>query len=114
MREVVTGPQVPAAIGPYSPGVRAGGLLFVAGQPGVDPETGEPAGDTLAEQARQAFANLEAVLLAGGSRLDLVVDTTVLVADVSEFAAVKKLFAEAFPNDPPARITCRSHYRAVS
>lgn len=105
MREVITGPGVPAAIGPYSPAVRAGGLVFVSGQPGVHPETGEPAGTTMADQARQAFANLEAVLVAGGSRLDLVVDTTVLVADVAEFGVVNELFAEAFPTLPPARMT---------
>jgi 2-iminobutanoate/2-iminopropanoate deaminase len=105
MREVITGPGVPAAIGPYSPAVRAGGFLFVSGQPGVHPDTGEPVGDSLADQARQAFANLETVLLAGGSRLGLVVETTILVADVSEFAVVNESFAEAFPNDPPARMT---------
>lgn len=105
MREVVAGPQVPAAIGPYSPAVRAGGLLFISGQPGVDPATGAAAGPTLAEQARQAFANLEAVLLAGGSRLDLVANTTVLVADINEFAVVNELFAAAFPHEPPARMT---------
>lgn len=105
MRQVITSPGVPAAIGPYSPAVRARGFLFVSGQPGVHPETGEPAGDTMAHQARQAFANLETVLLAGGSRMDLVVETTVLVADVGEFAVVNELFAKAFPSDPPARMT---------
>ena len=92
-------------IGPYSQAVRAGGLLFVSGQPGVNPETGQAAGPTLKEQARQAFQNLEAVLTAGGSRMDLVVNTTVLVADLSEFAVVNELFAEYFPTSPPARMT---------
>jgi 2-iminobutanoate/2-iminopropanoate deaminase len=104
-REVITGPGVPAVIGPYSPGVRAGGFLYVSGQPGVDPETGQPAGPTLAEQAEQAMRNVEAVLRAGASRLDLVVNVTVLVTDVSEFAVVNEIFAEAFPAEPPARMT---------
>jgi 2-iminobutanoate/2-iminopropanoate deaminase len=104
-REVIAGPGVPPAFGPYSPGVRAGGFLHVAGQAGIEPETGQPAGPTLVEQARQAMSNLEAVLRAGGSRPDLVVNTTVLVADVGEFAVVNEMFAEMFPVDPPARMT---------
>ena len=80
-------------------------MLFVSGQPGIDPSTGEAAGATFEAQARQAFKNLEAVLHAGGSRLDLVVNTTVLLAGVSGFAVLNQLFGEFFPNDPPARMT---------
>jgi 2-iminobutanoate/2-iminopropanoate deaminase len=104
-REVVISPGLPPQIGPYSHAVRAGQLLFVSGQPGIDPGTGEPAGPTFGEQARQAFANLDAVLRAGGSRPDLVVNTTVLVADHSSFAELNELFAAFFPDQPPARMT---------
>ena len=104
-REVIAGPDVPTTIGPYSPGVRAGDFLYVAGQPGTDPATGEPAGPTMADQARQAMRNVEAVLRAGGSRPELVVNVTVLVADISEFGQVNDIFAETFPTDPPARMT---------
>jgi 2-iminobutanoate/2-iminopropanoate deaminase len=104
-REVISGPDLPPALGPYSPGIRAGDFLYVSGQAGIDPQTGEPAGPTLREQAQQAFRNIEAVLKAGDSRLDLVVNTTVIVADISEFAVVNELFAEAFPVDPPTRMT---------
>jgi 2-iminobutanoate/2-iminopropanoate deaminase len=99
--------QVPGLkmIGPYSQAVRAAGLLFVSGQPGVDPSTGEAAGPSFNVQARQAFKNLDTVLRAGGSRLDLVVNTTVLVADISNFAELNRLFAEFFPHNPPARMT---------
>ncbi len=99
--------QVPGlkTIGPYSQAVRAAGLLFVSGQPGVDPSTGEAVGLTFDVQARQAFKNLDTVLLAGSSRLDLVVNTTVLMADVSNFAELNRLFAEFFPDNPPARMT---------
>jgi 2-iminobutanoate/2-iminopropanoate deaminase len=103
-REVVSGPGVPRTIGPYSPGVRAGDMLYVAGQPGVDPDSGRPAGPSLREQARQALRNVEAVLRAGGSRPELVVNVTVLVTDIGEFAAVNEAFAEAFPHEPPARM----------
>ena len=99
--------QIPGlkALGPYSQAVRSGGLLFVSGQPGVNPSTGESAGPGFEAQARQAFRNLDAVLKAGGSRLDLVVNTTVLMADVSNFPELNRLFAEFFPDDPPARMT---------
>ncbi len=81
----------------------AGGLLFKSGQPGVDPATGLAHGE-FAVQARQVFVNLETVLRAGGSRLDLVVNTTVLITDLANFPIVNRLFAEFFPNDPPARM----------
>jgi 2-iminobutanoate/2-iminopropanoate deaminase len=104
-REVIAGSDVPTPLGPYSPGVRAGDFLYVSGQAGTDPATGEAAGITMADQARQAMRNVEAVLRAGGSRPDLVVNVTVLVADISEFALVNEVFAQTFPTDPPARMT---------
>jgi 2-iminobutanoate/2-iminopropanoate deaminase len=104
-RQIISGSSLPKQIGPYSHGVRAGGFVFVSGQPGVDPETGEAAGPTFLEQAKQAFANLDAVLRAGGSRPDLVVSTTVLVADQASFPEMNQLYAEFFPTDPPARMT---------
>lgn len=99
--------QVPSLkpIGPYSQAVRAAGLLFVSGQPGIDPSTGEAVGPTFEEQARQAFRNLDTVLSAGGGQLNLVVNTTILVSDVSNFPALNRLFAEFFPENPPARMT---------
>ena len=102
--------QVPGlkTIGPYSQAVRAGGLLFVSGQPGIDPSTGESAGPTFEAQARQAFQNLDAVLRAGGSTLDLVANTTFIVADVAHFPDLNRLFAEFFPADPPARMVIQA------
>jgi 2-iminobutanoate/2-iminopropanoate deaminase len=76
-REVISGSGLPKQIGPYSQAVRAGGFVYVSGQPGVHPETGAEARPTFAEQAKQAFANLDAVLRAAGSRPELVVSTTV-------------------------------------
>jgi 2-iminobutanoate/2-iminopropanoate deaminase len=104
-RHIVTSPDLPAGIGPYSQAVRAGGFVFVSGQPGIDPATGDVAGPTFGEQARQAFANLGTALRAGGSRPDLVVSTTVLIAEHDAFAELNALFAEFFPSDPPARMT---------
>jgi len=106
-KEVIRVPGL-KTIGPYSQAVRAGGLLFVAGQPGVDPATGEAIGPTFDVQARQAFQNLETVLRAGRSKLDLVVNTTILVTDISNFAELNRLFSEFFPKDPPARMTIQA------
>jgi len=105
-KEVIQVPGI-AAIGPYSQAVRAGDLLFVSGQPGLDPSTGEAAGPTFQAQIQQVFRNLETVLKAGGSRLDLVVNTTVLVSDISNFPLVNAAFSEFFPHEPPARMTMR-------
>ncbi len=104
-REVIDGPDVPGGIGPYSPAVRAGDTVHVSGQPGVDPSTAKPVGPGFGEQARQAFANLDAVLRAAGSSPELVVNTTILVTDIADFPELNELFAEFFPTDPPARMT---------
>ena len=104
-RQVVHGPELPPSIGPYSHAVRAGGFVFVSGQPGIDPVTGEVPGETFDSEARQAFANLATVLAVAGSRPDLVVSTTVLVADIADFAELNSLFAEFFPTEPPTRMT---------
>lgn len=103
-RETISVPGV-RTIGPYSQAVRANGFLFVSGQPGVNPATGESAGLGFDVQARQSFLNLDAVLRAGGSRPDLVVNTTILVADVACFPELNRLFADFFPVNPPARMT---------
>ena len=103
-RQVVTGAGLPPPIGPYSHAVRAGGFVFVSGQPGADPDSGEVP-DSFGAQARQAFANLATVLRVAGSRPDLVVSTTVLVADQADFAEMNSLFADFFPTEPPTRMT---------
>lgn len=101
----VRSPGMPKVVGPYSPAVRAGDFLFVAGQPGLDPATGAvPAGGFTAE-ARQAFVNLRTVVEAAGTSLSRVVRTTVFLASADDFAAMNELFAEFFPTDPPVRST---------
>lgn len=102
--EVVESARVPR-IGPYSQAVRVGNLVFTAGQPGINPTTGTVAGNTFEAQARQAFANLRAVLEDAGSRLDRVVKVTCFVADAGAFPMLNELFAELFPTAPPVRST---------
>lgn len=96
-------PGMPPALGPYSQVVAAGGLLFVAGQPGLDPATGSVPPGGFEDEARQAFANLAAVLRAAGSGLDKVVKTTVFIGSADDVPTVNRLYAEAFPTNPPAR-----------
>jgi 2-iminobutanoate/2-iminopropanoate deaminase len=95
--------NAPAAVGPYSQGIRAGDLIFTAGQLGIVPGTKEFAGPDVESQARQALNNLKAVLEAGGSCLEHVLKTTVFLADMGEFARMNAVYAEFFPGDPPAR-----------
>ena len=103
-REVVESARVPR-IGPYSQAVRAGDLVFTAGQPGIVPETGEAKGDDFESQARQAFENLRVILEDAGSGLDLVVRVTCFVAQADAFPILNRLFAEYFPSNPPVRST---------
>jgi len=101
--EPVLSPDMPRVLGPYSQAVRAGDFLFVSGQAGLDPATGNPAGETFEQQARQAFENLSTVLKAADSSLADVVKTTVFCADPTAFATLNELYGEYFPHSPPAR-----------
>lgn len=88
--------KAPAAIGPYSQAVLAGDFLYVSGQLPLDPDSGAMVGDTAAEQAEQSIRNLSAILEAAGMTLDDVVKTTVLLADIADFAAVNEVYAKHF------------------
>lgn len=102
-KTTITTDQAPAAVGPYSQAVRLGDLLFTAGQLGLVPGSKEFAGPDIESQTRQALQNLQAVLEAGGSCLAHVVKTTVFLADMGEFPRMNAVYAEFFPQDPPAR-----------
>jgi len=106
--DFVSTEHAPAAVGPYSQGVRSGGLLFTAGQVGLDPATGKLVEGGVEAEARQALRNLAAVLRAGGSGLDRVVKTTVFVADMADFQRVNAIYAEAFGDHRPARSTVQA------
>jgi 2-iminobutanoate/2-iminopropanoate deaminase len=101
----VDSPNMPKAIGPYSPAVRAGDFLFVAGQPGLDPSTGSVPRGGFDAEARQAFVNLRAVVEAAGASLERVVRTTVFLGSAEDFPAMNQLFAEFFRSAPPVRST---------
>jgi len=107
MRTVHTS-HAPAAIGPYSQALIAGGFVFTSGQIALDPETGVLVGADAAAQAQQVFANLRAVLEASGSGLAKVIKTTVFLADMKDFVAVNAVYAEAFGAHKPARSTIQA------
>jgi 2-iminobutanoate/2-iminopropanoate deaminase len=104
IRETVSAPHAPAAIGPYSHAVRAGELLFCSGQVPLDPASGELVGATAAEQARRCLENLRAVCEAAGSSLQRAVRVTVYMTDLQAFAEVNEVYAGFFSDQPPARV----------
>lgn len=103
MKTVISAPNAPAAIGPYSHAIAAGDFLFTSGQIPLDPATGKLAGDTIEVQAEQVLKNLEAVLAAHGMTFANVVKTTVFLTDLADFATVNGIYATRFPSEPPAR-----------
>lgn len=97
--------DAPAAIGPYSQAIKAGGFVFASGQIPIDPKTGEFVAGGIGEQTTQVLKNLTAVLEAAGSSLAQVVKTTVFLADMKEFAAMNEVYGQFFTGEPPARAT---------
>jgi 2-iminobutanoate/2-iminopropanoate deaminase len=104
-RRVIASAGAPAAIGPYSQAIRAGGLVFVSGQIPLDPATGQVAAGGIAAQAELVLESLRAILEASGSGMDRVVKTTVYLTDLGGFPAVNEVYARYFPQAPPARAT---------
>jgi 2-iminobutanoate/2-iminopropanoate deaminase len=104
-RRAIETESAPAAIGPYSQAIAAGGLVFTAGQIGLDPATGEIVPGGVAVQAERALRNLEAVLDAAGSGFDRVVKTTVYLVDMAHFPAVNEVYARHILQPYPARST---------
>ena len=101
-KEIIT-EQAPAAIGPYSQGISAENIAFVSGQLPIDPATGEFAGNDIASQTRQSLKNVQAILAENGMTMADVTKTTVLLADIAEFAEMNQVYAEFFAEPFPAR-----------
>ena len=107
-RSIIATNEAPRAIGPDSQAVRTGSLLFTSGQIALDPETQQVVADGIAEQTGQVFANLKAILEAGGSSFAQVVKATVFLKNFDDFAAMNAIYAEhlaAGGSQPPARTT---------
>ena len=99
----VTTPNAPTAIGPYSQGIIAGGLLFASGQIPLDPATGTIVSGGIEAQAHQAFTNVKNVVEAAGITMSAVLKVTVFMADMADFAAVNAIYAQYFTEPYPAR-----------
>ncbi|MBP1604787.1 MAG: yabJ 3 [Acidobacteria bacterium] len=105
MRQAISTPAAPPAIGPYSQAVRAGSFVFVSGQIPLDPGTGQMTGGDIRAQTHQVMRNLGEVLKAAGASLDHVVRTTIYLADMADFAAVNDVYGGYFSTPAPARAT---------
>ena len=103
--KIIKTDKAPAAIGPYSQAVVTGKLVFCAAQIALEPVTGNMVSGGIEEQTRRALDNVKAVLTAAGTSLGKAVKTTVFLKDMNDFAAMNKVYAEYFPENPPARST---------
>ena len=102
-RQAISTDAAPAAAGPYSQAIRAGELVFTAGQLGLDTASGQLVSDDVAGQAERALQNLAAILDAAGSGLDRLVKVTVFLADIGDWPAVNDVYARVVPEPYPAR-----------
>jgi 2-iminobutanoate/2-iminopropanoate deaminase len=108
VREIIKTEGAPAAIGPYSQAVRAGGFIFASGQIPFNPRTGAMVEGGIGEQTEQVMRNLSAVLEAAGTDLGSVVKTTVFLADMDDFSAMNEVYGRYFKENPPARATVQA------
>ena len=102
-RQIIQTTDAPAAIGPYSQAIRAGGFLFVSGQIPIDPASGELVQGGIEAETRQVLNNVRAILEAADSSLEKVVKATIFIADVNQFGTINEIYAEYFKWEPPAR-----------
>ena len=104
-KKIITSEKAPKALGPYSVAVRSGGLVFTSGQLGLDPQTGNLVPGGIEAETRQALVNLGNVLTDSGSGLEAVVKTIIFLRDMADFPKMNAVYAEFFPENPPARST---------
>ena len=105
MRELVTAAGAPRAIGPYSPALKVGNLLFLSGSIPLDPASGQLVSGGIVEQTTRVMENIKALLAAAGADFNQVVRTTVFMIDLGEFAAMNEVYASYFSAPYPARST---------
>jgi 2-iminobutanoate/2-iminopropanoate deaminase len=105
IKEIITAANAPQPIGPYSAGVRAGNLIFTAGQIGINPQTGEIVSGGVEAETRQVMENIRNILEGAGSSLEAIVKTTVFLRDMNDFTLMNAVYSEFFNAEPPARTT---------
>lgn len=104
-KKIIYSDNAPKPVGPYSQAVACGGLLFTAGQVGINPKTGKLVDGGVKAQAKQVMANLEALLSDSGASFEDVIKTTIFLTDMADFATVNEIYAEYFRHNYPARST---------
>ena len=102
-RTVIHTDQAPAAVGPYSQAISTGTMVFTAGQVPIDPAVGKVVATTIEDQTRQSLTNVKSILEAAGTSMDRVVKMTVFMTDLGDFQRMNGVYAEVFPDNPPAR-----------
>ena len=102
-KKVIKSEKAPKAIGPYSVDIRAGNFIFTSGQLGLDPQSGNLVPGGIEAETRQALTNLSHVLADAGSGMQAILKTTVFLKDMADFARMNAVYAEFFPENPPAR-----------
>jgi 2-iminobutanoate/2-iminopropanoate deaminase len=107
-KKIITSDKAPKAIGPYSVAILAGNLVFTSGQLGLDPASGTLVPGGIEAETRQVLTNLGHVLAAASSGLEQVLKTTVFLKDMTEFTKMNQVYAEFFPENPPARSTIQA------
>jgi endoribonuclease L-PSP, putative len=107
MKKIISTAEAPAAIGPYSQAVRAGSMVFCAGQVPLDPKSGQIVSENIAEQTKRVLDSVTAILKAENLTLANVVKTTVFLADFGDFQKMNEVYATYFTENPPARSTGR-------
>ena len=105
MKKILSTNDAPAAIGPYSQGIRTGSLLFCAGQIPLDPKTGQMVSDDIGEQTKRVLENISALLKAAHLSFDHVVKTTIFLTSMDDFQTVNEIYGTYFRENPPARST---------
>lgn len=105
MKKILSTSDAPAAIGPYSQGIRTGSLLFCAGQIPLDPKTGQMVSDDIGEQTKRVLENIAGLLKAAHLTFDHVVKTTIFLTSMDDFQTVNEIYATYFRENPPARST---------
>ncbi|MEG1619095.1 MAG: RidA family protein [Eubacterium sp.] len=101
-KNIINANNAPAAVGPYSHGSKAGNVIYISGQLGLDPVSGEMA-ENVEAQAERGFANLKTILETAGAGFENIVKTTVFLTDMNDFAVVNEIYAKYFTSDYPAR-----------
>ena len=104
-KSIISTDRAPAAIGPYSQGVKANGFIFFSGQIPLDPVSGDVINGDISIQTELVMKNIEALLIAAGSGFEEIVKTTIFLTDLADFAVVNSIYGKKFTGEPPARST---------